>query len=235
MRLRIHRGTKEIGGTCIEAEAEGRRLVLDVGLPLDAPDEAQDRLLPDVPGFREPDDSLLGVVISHAHLIWHGTCPAGSADLDRRGRPQYPWVPNGHRLCRSAASFRPDTGRDRAVPRHAVPRRSQRLRRLRPAGRGGGQTGLLFGRLPRPRPQGGAVRGDGPQPAKGYRRAADGRHDARADGHGGGIRDRSPTSKRASSRRSGRRMACTSSGPPRRTSTGSSRSSAPPRKRGACS
>ena len=36
MRLRIHRGTKETGGTWIEAEAEGRRLVLDIGLPLDS-------------------------------------------------------------------------------------------------------------------------------------------------------------------------------------------------------
>ncbi len=50
MRLRIHRGAKEVGGTCIEAEARGRRLVLDVGLPRGAPDEAQDRLLSEVPG-----------------------------------------------------------------------------------------------------------------------------------------------------------------------------------------
>ena len=34
MRVCIHRGTKEIGGTCIELEAQGQRLVLDVGLPL---------------------------------------------------------------------------------------------------------------------------------------------------------------------------------------------------------
>ena len=39
MRIRIHRGTKEIGGTCIEAEARGKRIALDVGLPLDAPDD----------------------------------------------------------------------------------------------------------------------------------------------------------------------------------------------------
>ena len=52
MRLRIHRGTKEIGGTCIEVEAEGRRLVLDVGLPLDAPDEAQETAAPG-PKFRD--------------------------------------------------------------------------------------------------------------------------------------------------------------------------------------
>ena len=34
MRVCIHRGTQEVGGTCIEIEAEGKRIVLDVGLPL---------------------------------------------------------------------------------------------------------------------------------------------------------------------------------------------------------
>ena len=74
MRVRIHRGTREIGGTCIEVEAGGERLVLDVGLPLDAPDdeEAREALLPQVPGFRERADSLLGVVISHSHLDHYG-------------------------------------------------------------------------------------------------------------------------------------------------------------------
>ena len=104
MRLRIHRGAKEIGGTCIEVEAEGKRLALDVGLPLDAPDEAQETLLPEVPGFREPDASLLGIVISHGHMDHFG--------LAKHVRPEVPvwigeaahnilraaspWVPNGH-------------------------------------------------------------------------------------------------------------------------------------------
>jgi len=40
MRVRVHRSTKEIGGTCIELEAEGSRILLDLGLPLDGyPDE----------------------------------------------------------------------------------------------------------------------------------------------------------------------------------------------------
>ena len=67
MKLRIHRGTKEIGGTCIEVEAQGARIALGAGLPLDAPDDedAHERLLPAVLGFRERDDSLLGVLISH--------------------------------------------------------------------------------------------------------------------------------------------------------------------------
>ena len=104
MRLRIHRGAREIGGTCIEVEAEGKRLVLDVGLPLDAPDEAQERLLPEVPGFREPDASLLGVLISHGHMDHYGLAAhirpevpvwiGGAAhNILRAARP---WVPNGH-------------------------------------------------------------------------------------------------------------------------------------------
>ncbi len=72
MRICIHRGTQEIGGTCIEIEAQGKRIVLDVGLPLDAPDEGHEDLLPRVPGFRETDDNLLGVVISHPHQDHYG-------------------------------------------------------------------------------------------------------------------------------------------------------------------
>lgn len=34
MRLTIHRGTHEIGGTCVEIQAEKTRIVLDLGLPL---------------------------------------------------------------------------------------------------------------------------------------------------------------------------------------------------------
>ena len=36
MRVCIHRGTKQIGGTCVEIEASGSRIVVDLGLPLDA-------------------------------------------------------------------------------------------------------------------------------------------------------------------------------------------------------
>lgn len=60
MRLCIHRGTHEIGGTCIEIEAQGKRIILDIGLPLDA--EAVDTPLPSVSGFLNPDPSLLGIL-----------------------------------------------------------------------------------------------------------------------------------------------------------------------------
>ncbi|MBE3108984.1 MAG: MBL fold metallo-hydrolase [Acidobacteria bacterium] len=82
MRVCIHRGTHEIGGTCIEVESQGRRIVLDVGLPLDA--ETADVPLPPVAGFAEADPSLLGVVISHPHLDHYGLAhklPSGTPIL----------------------------------------------------------------------------------------------------------------------------------------------------------
>ena len=72
MRICIHRGTQEIGGTCIELEAGGERIALDVGLPLDAGEDSAGSLLPHVSGFREADDSLRAVVISHPHQDHYG-------------------------------------------------------------------------------------------------------------------------------------------------------------------
>src|SRR5262245_2959895 len=71
MRICIHRGTREIGGTCVEIESQCERLVLDVGLPLEAPDPDTIPLHP-VQGFEAPDESLLGVVISHPHQDHYG-------------------------------------------------------------------------------------------------------------------------------------------------------------------
>ena len=115
MRLRIHRGTKEIGGTCIEIEAQGKRIALDVGLPLDAPDEGQEELLPEVPGFREPDDSLLGVVISHPHQDHYG--------LARHIRPEVPiWIGKAANDIMTAASAYVPGGHAFASPRFIADR-----------------------------------------------------------------------------------------------------------------
>ena len=66
MRARIHRGAHEVGGTCIEIESSGSRIVLDVGRPLDAL-RGEIVPLPDVTGLHDQDPSLLGLVISHGH------------------------------------------------------------------------------------------------------------------------------------------------------------------------
>lgn len=71
MNICIHRGAKQIGGTCVELEQDGARLIIDLGLPLDA-EEATSELLPPVDGFHNPDANLLGVVLSHPHQDHHG-------------------------------------------------------------------------------------------------------------------------------------------------------------------
>jgi ribonuclease J len=61
----------ELGGTCVEIESQGKRIVLDVGLPLDVPDPESFPLHP-IKGFDARDPGLLGVVISHPHQDHYG-------------------------------------------------------------------------------------------------------------------------------------------------------------------
>jgi ribonuclease J len=63
LTLTVHRGTRQIGGSCIEiAHPAGDRLILDAGRPLDAPDGATG-LLPASLDTRRPAT----VLISHPH------------------------------------------------------------------------------------------------------------------------------------------------------------------------
>jgi ribonuclease J len=86
MQLIIHRGTHEIGGTCIEVSSNGSRIILDIGMPiverdgsrfnfkkcekLTGPELVAEKILPDVSGLyswdtkNKPPD---GVLISHYH------------------------------------------------------------------------------------------------------------------------------------------------------------------------
>jgi ribonuclease J len=36
VRITVHRGSRQIGGSCIELAAGASRIILDAGLPLDA-------------------------------------------------------------------------------------------------------------------------------------------------------------------------------------------------------
>lgn len=83
MRARIHRGATEIGGSCIELEADGQRLVLDLGRPLTA-GRNDDVPLPAVSGLADGDDpALLGVLISHGHQDHWGLMPQVSPKVPR--------------------------------------------------------------------------------------------------------------------------------------------------------
>ncbi|MBN3751779.1 MBL fold metallo-hydrolase [Paraburkholderia sp. Tr-20389] len=100
MRACIHRGSKQIGGSCVELETGGKRLVLDLGLPLDAANNDA-VLLPGIRGIDGNDPSLCGILISHPHLDHYGLL----AHVSRR-------VPIGlgrsaRRILQAASSFVP--------------------------------------------------------------------------------------------------------------------------------
>ena len=71
MQVCIHRGAKEIGGNCVEVISGGKRLLIDLGLPLDAKDNDK-KYLPAISGLDGSDDSLLAIIISHPHLDHFG-------------------------------------------------------------------------------------------------------------------------------------------------------------------
>lgn len=50
----------------MELESKGKRLIIDIGLPLDAEQNTL-QYLPDIQGLDGNDSSLLGILISHAH------------------------------------------------------------------------------------------------------------------------------------------------------------------------
>jgi ribonuclease J len=68
VRLTVHRATNQIGGNCIEIATGDHRIVLDVGRPLDAPNDATG-LLPTTLDLRAPMD---GILISHPHQDHYG-------------------------------------------------------------------------------------------------------------------------------------------------------------------
>jgi ribonuclease J len=96
MTLTIHRGTHEIGGSCIELVTASSRLFLDFGLPLvdregnplkiargQSPtfDELVNTgIAPSIPYFKNPDNKRTFLTLSHSHLDHHGLAP---------------WLPNG--------------------------------------------------------------------------------------------------------------------------------------------
>ena len=84
MNFKIHRGTHEIGGTCVEVWTEKTRMLLDIGMPLVEKDGKEfdfrkykslsteqlieKGILPDIKGLFKNNKPLIdGVIISHSH------------------------------------------------------------------------------------------------------------------------------------------------------------------------
>jgi len=97
MTLTIHRGTHEIGGSCIEIVTSTTRIFLDFGLPLvdrdgkplklekDAiftyPELIAKGIAPTVPYFQERDDKPTSLFLTHSHLDHYGLAPWLPTDM----------------------------------------------------------------------------------------------------------------------------------------------------------
>lgn len=69
----IHRGATQIGGSCVELQHDGHRLLIDLGLPLDAEDNSARRLPATlVAEGGEWQTRPCAVVISHPHVDHYG-------------------------------------------------------------------------------------------------------------------------------------------------------------------
>jgi len=89
MEIIIHRGTKEIGGSCVELNTDNVRLLIDFGMPLvNADKEPFDakilvnksieslkdlKILPDIKGlYNTEEKSIDAILISHSHMDHYG-------------------------------------------------------------------------------------------------------------------------------------------------------------------
>ncbi len=84
MQLTIHRGTREIGGNCVEIATDSTRIIVDVGMPLFAADRKpfddrvlqgksvdellEAKILPNVPGLFSEGPTPDAILLSHAHM-----------------------------------------------------------------------------------------------------------------------------------------------------------------------
>ena len=89
MKITIHRGTREIGGSCVELCAAGTRIIVDFGLPLVSGQNKQFdarilqgksieqlkdlKIIPDIRGLYEGEKKEVdAILISHSHLDHYG-------------------------------------------------------------------------------------------------------------------------------------------------------------------
>jgi ribonuclease J len=85
LKIIIHRGTHEIGGSCVEISSGDQRIILDLGMPLmtrdgGALDQAsietpsiENGILPNVTGlYADRIPSVTAVILSHAHIDHYG-------------------------------------------------------------------------------------------------------------------------------------------------------------------
>ena len=89
MKFIIHRGSHEIGGSCVEASTSNSRILIDFGIPLvslegqafdanqlknkSVPQLKAEGILPDINGlYKDEQKGIDGILISHSHLDHYG-------------------------------------------------------------------------------------------------------------------------------------------------------------------
>lgn len=89
MQLIIHRGTHEIGGSCVELKTAKNRILIDFGIPLVCRDHQpfdinqlkgkslqelkEQKTIPDIKGlYKDEKKGIDGILISHSHLDHYG-------------------------------------------------------------------------------------------------------------------------------------------------------------------
>ena len=119
MNLTIHRGTHEIGGTCIEIESQGSRLILDLGMPLvdkkgdpfklgkdknSVEELVSQGILPNIPGLYSANNSSnINIILSHTHQDHYGFLRYAHGDIPV-------WMSAGSEaLLKASKIFLPDT------------------------------------------------------------------------------------------------------------------------------
>jgi len=101
MDICIRRGSRQIGGSCVEIRQDEYRILIDFGLPLDA-EGCDKKYLPEVPGLDGKDASLLGILISHPHLDHFGLLSLVAPNIP------VGMGPAARRILTASASFLPD-------------------------------------------------------------------------------------------------------------------------------
>jgi ribonuclease J len=98
MKLTIHRGTQEIGGSCVELNTTASRILIDFGMPLVKknkerfePDILEGKsvaelkalsILPQVDGlYKDENKSIDAILISHSHLDHYGLLSYAHPDI----------------------------------------------------------------------------------------------------------------------------------------------------------
>ncbi len=99
LKITMHGGARTIGGNCVELAVPGARLILDLGLPLDAKlqraptggrwdaaaveQQVAAGVLPAVDGLYGPGsgDPIVGLLVSHAHQDHYGLASFARSDI----------------------------------------------------------------------------------------------------------------------------------------------------------